>query len=239
MLNPTAMVFLIDVDNTLLDNDRFVADLSDRLDLAFGQTQRQRYWRIYDELRSTLGYADYLGTLQRFRAGVDSVPALLSMSAFLLDYPFVDRLYPQSLAALKHLAQLGTTVILSDGDIVFQPRKIERSGLSAAVAGRVQINVHKERMLAATERRFPAQHYVMIDDKLNLLIAMKRILGDLLTTVWVRQGHYAAAADQAPGAASADLRIDDIGALCRLALADFHAPATNTHALRTAASALA
>ena len=186
------LVFLLDVDNTLLDNDRFVADLGARVEDAFGAAERERYWAIYDALRDELGYADYLGALQKFRAGLDESPDLLLMSAFMLEYPFASRLYPRALDVIAHLRTLGLPVILSDGDVVFQPRKVQRSGLWDAVEGRVLIYVHKERMLDAIQSRFPASHYVMVDDKPQLLAAMKRVLGAKLTTVFVRQGHYAA-----------------------------------------------
>ena len=184
-------VFLLDVDNTLLDNDRFSADLDARLDRDFGPVQRMRYRDIYAALRDELGYADYLGALQAFRAGLDDNADLLEMSAFLLDYPFAERLYPQALETVAHLHALGTPVVLSDGDIVYQPRKIQRSGLWDAVQGRVLVYLHKEWMLDAMQRRFPSRHYVMVDDKPHLLATMKSAMGDRLTTVFVQQGHYA------------------------------------------------
>jgi FMN phosphatase YigB (HAD superfamily) len=222
VLNEDPVVFMLDVDNTLLDNDRFAADLTARLDDDFGKPECERYWSIYAELRDRLGYADYLGALQAFRAGGNDEPALLRMAAFLLDYPFSERLYPRALAALDHLRTIGATAIVSDGDIVFQPRKIQHSGLWDAVDGRVLVTLHKERRLDLVQRRFPASHYVMIDDKPHLLAAMKRVLAGRLTTVFVRQGHYATASaglaiDPAP-----DLTIERIGDLCALALADFH-----------------
>jgi len=187
-------VVLLDVDNTLLDNDRFGADLGDRLADLFGAAERERYWAIFAALRSELGYADYLNALQTFRLAIANDPQLLQMSEFLLEYPFAERLYPRALETIARLSTLGQTVILSDGDIVFQPRKIKRSGLWRAVDGRVIVGVHKERSLDDMRRRFPASHYVMVDDKPQLLVAMKRLLGAQLTTVFVRQGHYAAEA---------------------------------------------
>lgn len=192
MPQPSDPVFLLDVDNTLLDNDRFVADLGARLEQAFGVSERERYWTIYDALRDELGYADYLGAIQKFRAGLDDRPDLLQISAFMLEYPFATRLFPRALDVIKHLRTLGLTAVLSDGDIVFQPRKIQRSGIWDAVEGRVLIYVHKEQMLDSVQRRFPASHYVIVDDKPQLLAAMKRALDKKLTTVFVRQGHYAA-----------------------------------------------
>jgi FMN phosphatase YigB (HAD superfamily) len=184
-------IFLLDVDNTLLDNDRFSADLDARLDRDFGPVQRMRYRDIYAALRDKLGYADYLGALQAFRAGLDDNADLLEMSAYLLEYPFAERLYPQALETIAHLQALGTPVVLSDGDIVYQPRKIQRSGLWDAVQGRVLVYLHKEWMLDAMQRRYPSRHYVMVDDKPHLLATMKSAMGDRLTTVFVQQGHYA------------------------------------------------
>ena len=192
MPEPSELVFLLDVDNTLLDNDRFGADLGTRLEQAFGAAERDRYWTIYGALRDELGYADYLGALQKFRAGLEESPDLLQISAFMLEYPFAGRLYPGALDVIQHLRTLGLLAILSDGDVVFQPRKIQRSGIWDAVEGRVLIYLHKERMLDAMQQRFPASHYVMVDDKPQLLAAMKRVLGAKLSTVFVRQGHYAA-----------------------------------------------
>jgi FMN phosphatase YigB (HAD superfamily) len=191
-----SVVFLLDVDNTLLDNDRVVVDLRSHLEREFGGASANRYWAIFEELRSELGYADYLGALQRYRRDteIDGGPdaqRLLLMSRFLIDYPFAERLYPGALAAVAHLGRFGPTVILSDGDVVFQPRKIQRSGLWDAVDGRVLLYVHKEQMLATVERHYPARHYVMVDDKLRILAAMKATWGERLTTVFPRQGHYA------------------------------------------------
>lgn len=225
MLSPPPLVFLLDVDNTLLDNDRFAADLRARLALDFGSSECERYWAIYRRRRSALGYADYLGALQDFRTRRGDDPELLLIADFLLDYPFADRVYPQVPAVIAHLHTLGLPVVLSDGDIVFQPRKIRRSGLRAAVEERVMVCVHKERELAAMQRRFPASHYVMVDDKPRLLAAMKRVLGDRLTTVFVRQGHYALAASGTLGEPAPDLGIGRIEELLGFDLAAFRAPA--------------
>jgi FMN phosphatase YigB (HAD superfamily) len=188
-------VFLLDVDNTLLDNDRFAADLRARLTYEFGQAECDRYWSLYEQLRDTVGYADYLGALQHFRLANDARPGLLVMSAWLLNYPFENLLFPNVLQTIKQLNALGRAAILSDGDIVYQPHKIESAGLYGAVEGHVLIFVHKELSLDAMQARLPASHYVMVDDKPNLLAAMKRTLGDRLSTVFVRQGHYAEKAD--------------------------------------------
>lgn len=192
MSQPVPLVFLFDVDNTLLDNDAVQSDLSVHLEREFGGEHRDRYWSIFEALRAQLGYADYLGALQRYRLENLDDPQLLLISSFLIDYPFASRLYPQALEVLAHCRRFGPTVILSDGDVVFQPRKVRRSGLWDAVEGRVLIYLHKERMLDAVKRRYPASRYVMVDDKLRILGAMKAIWGARLTTVFVRQGHYAA-----------------------------------------------
>ncbi|MHB1871659.1 MAG: HAD family hydrolase [Steroidobacteraceae bacterium] len=211
---PEDIVFLLDCDNTLLDNDRVQSDLRTHLAREFGPESRDRYWEIFEDLRAELGYADYLGALQRYRLGALSDPRLLQMSTFLVDYPFADRLYPGALAAIAHLRAQGLTVILTDGDVVFQPRKIQRSGLWDAVEGRVMITIHKEQMLDDVERRYPAHHYVMVDDKLRILAAMKRILGRRLTTIFPRQGHYALDPHNLSMYPPADLAIEAIADLC-------------------------
>ncbi len=191
MAPPAPLVFLFDVDNTLLDNDAVQDDLSAHLEREFGRSRRDRYWTIFESLRAELGYADYLGALQRYRLENLEEPQLLTMSSFLVDYPFATRLYPEALAVLAHCRRFGPTVILSDGDVVFQPLKVRRSGLWDAVEGRVLIYLHKERMLDAVARRYPARRYLMVDDKLRILSAMKSAWGEALTTVFPRQGHYA------------------------------------------------
>ena len=214
------VVFLLDVDNTLLDNDRIVADLREHLVREFGATSADRYWVEFERLRSELGYADYLGALQRYRADVEargpSAHRLLSMSSFLVDYPFAERLYPHALDVVAHLGGHGPTVILSDGDVVFQPRKIERSGLRAAVADRVLVFIHKEQMLDVVAHHFPARRYVMVDDKLRVLSAMKRILRERLVTVFPRQGHYAHDPGNLARYPAADVSVERIGDLLEL-----------------------
>lgn len=188
---PDDVVFLIDCDNTLLDNDGLEADLRDRFTRDFGTAGWDRYRAIFVALRAEVGYSDYLGALQRYRHEAVSDTRLLPMGSFLLDYPFASRLYPGALDVLQHLGGLGTTAILSDGDVVLQPRKIERSGLWAAVGGRVLISIHKEQLLDDVAARYPARHYVVVDDKLRLLTAIKQIWRERVTTVFPRQGHYA------------------------------------------------
>jgi FMN phosphatase YigB (HAD superfamily) len=210
---PGDVVFLLDCDNTLLDNDVVEEDLREHLAHEFGSACRDRYWRIFEQLRGELGYADYLGALQRYRLGDMNDVRLLLMSSFLVDYPFANRLYPGALDVIRHLRYRGLTVILSDGDVVFQPRKIQRSGLWAAVEGRVLIYIHKERMLDAVAERFPARHYVMIDDKLRILAMIKKIWRDRVTTVFPRQGHYALDPDNIAAYPAADLTVERIGDL--------------------------
>jgi FMN phosphatase YigB (HAD superfamily) len=224
MLTGADVVFLLDVDNTLLDNDRFAADLGDRLEQAFGAAERARYWAIFGRMREQQGLADYLGSLQAFRTGLDDHPELLAMSEFLLEYPFAARLFPRALEAVAHLSTFGRPVVLSDGDIVFQPRKIQRSGIWHAVEGRVMIYLHKERVLDHMQQRYPAGHYVMVDDKPNLLAAMKSTLGDKLTTVFVRQGHYALAPESNSVEPAPDLTIERIEDLIDRNLTDFQEP---------------
>ncbi len=185
------VVFLFDVDNTLVDNDRVQADLKEHLAQTYGPATRDRYWDILEELRHELGYVDYLGALERYRVEALHRPEVLRMSSWLVDYPFADRLYPGAMDTVKHVQQWGTPVILSDGDAVFQPRKVERSGLWRAFDGRVLIYIHKEEELDDVVRLYPADHYVMIDDKLRILSAVKKIWGERVTTVFPKQGHYA------------------------------------------------
>jgi FMN phosphatase YigB (HAD superfamily) len=213
-----AVVFLLDVDNTLLDNDRVAGDLRRYLTREVGAERQERYWAIFEELRAELGYADYLGALQRYRVENPREPHLLAVSSFLVNYPFANRLYPASLDVLEHLAQWGPTVILSDGDVVFQPRKIECSGLFDAVERNVLIYIHKEQELEDVERRYPAERYVLVDDKLRILTAVKRSWGERVRTVFVRQGHYARAPEVAR-CPPADVTIERIGNLLEYDLA--------------------
>ncbi|MDY0745822.1 HAD family hydrolase [Paucibacter sp. R3-3] len=210
------LVFLVDVDNTLLDNDRIIADLHDHLTREFGAASSERYWTLFEKLRVELGYADYLGALQLYRKEVEGDGAeaqlrLLQTSSFLLDYPFADRVYPGAVEALASMGQLGPTVILSDGDAVFQPRKVQRSGLWDAVQGRVMIYVHKELMLDEIRRIHPARHYVLVDDKPRILGAFKAAWGDGVTTVFPRQGHYASDAAEVARFPEPDVTVAHIG----------------------------
>ena len=216
MANTEDLTFLIDVDNTLLDNDAVIADMRRYMTDRFGLACERRYWEIFEQLRAELGYADYLGALQRYRIEMPREPYIVGVGLYLLRYPFQDRLFPGALDLLATLGRRGTVVILSDGDVVFQPRKVERSGLWDAVEGRALIYIHKEDMLEDVEARYPARRYVMIDDKLRILTAMKRVWGERLTTVFVRQGHYAhdpALTGRYPAADVTVERIADVAAV--------------------------
>jgi len=207
------VVFLLDVDNTLLDNDRVVADLMRHLERDVGADQQKRYWGYFEELRGELGYADYLGALQRYRINYPRDFRILAASRFLLDYPFANRLFPNSLDVIEYLRKVGRTVILSDGDVVFQPLKVERSGLYDAVDGEVLIYIHKEQELDDVAMRYPAAHYIMVDDKVRILTALKQAWGARVTTVFPRQGHYAADAAEVAKYPPADITIARIGEL--------------------------
>jgi FMN phosphatase YigB (HAD superfamily) len=209
-------VFLFDVDNTLLDNDGVTADLDGYLAKEFGAAARVRYWQIFETLRRELGYADYLGALERYRLEELHDPRLLRMSSWLVDYPFSQRLFPGALDVAQRFAQWGPTVILSDGDAVFQPRKVERSGLWKAFEGRVLIYVHKEAELEDVERLYPAKRYVLVDDKLRILTEIKKVWGDRVTTVFPRQGHYATDKKILSSYPPADIQVDHIGDLLML-----------------------
>jgi polyphosphate glucokinase len=225
MTEPADVVFLLDVDNTLLDNDRVNDDLQRYLTKTFGDEYGRRYWTIFEQQRKELGYADYLGTLQRYRLENPSDPNFLHVSFYLLKYSFANRLYAGSLDVIEHLGKWGPTVILSDGDVIFQPRKVQRSGLYEAVDGRVLICIHKEQQLADIEQRYPARHYVLIDDKLRILTAFKKAWGGRLTTVFPRQGHYALDLEIIAANPAADITVERIGELVKYNMADMLAAA--------------
>src|SRR5215468_4185805 len=224
--SPGRVVFLFDVDNTLLDNDRVAADLQRHLASEIGVDGAQEYWQIFEQLRTELGYADYLGALQRYRSKHPRAQQLLCMSNFLINYPFAERLFPDALKVIEHVQQWGPAVILSDGDVVFQPLKISRSGLNNAVSGRVLIYVHKEQELDDVERCYPSGHYVLVDDKLRILAAVKKFWGSRVTTVFVRQGHYAADPKILAGYPAADVSIERIGDLLQYHLPELLNPKT-------------
>jgi hypothetical protein len=213
MTEPQDIVFLFDVDNTLLDNDKIQLDLRNHLETNYGVKARDRYWELFEELRSELGYTDYLGALERYRVEELHNPRVLRIANWLVDYPFADRLYPGAFDAVRHARQWGSTVILSDGDAVFQPRKVERSGLWREFDDQVLIYIHKEQELEDVERWFPANHYVLIDDKMHILAAVKTIWGNRVTTVFARQGHYALDPNETALQPPPDFTIERIGDL--------------------------
>jgi hypothetical protein len=221
MITPEQTVFLVDVDDTLLDNGHIQVDLKRHLEREFGAASRDRYWAILEQLFNDLGYRDYLGALQRFRVEHPKDIHLLSMSSYLVDYPFANRLYPGSLDVLERFRGWARTVIFSDGDVVFQPRKVERSGISETVEGHVLIYIHKEDELDDVEQRYPAGHYVLVDDKPRILAAVKKVWGDRVTTVLPRQGQFAHAADAASYRPAADLTVERIGDLLAYDFTDF------------------
>jgi len=216
-----SVVFLFDVDNTLLDNDRVIGDLRRHLEREVGQEHSEHYWEIFEQLRTEIGYADYLGALQRYRIEHPSDPKLLTVSYFLVNYPFANRLYPNSLDVIEHCRQWGRVVILSDGDVVFQPRKVERSGIFEAVEGNVLIYIHKELELDDVVRRYPAEHYVIVDDKLRILAQIKKAWAARVTTVFPRQGHYALDPEILAQYPPADISIERIGDLIEYDLPSF------------------
>jgi FMN phosphatase YigB (HAD superfamily) len=221
MTEETDIVFLFDVDNTLLNNDQVQSDLLDHLLTNFGIEARDRYWQLFEDLRTELGYADYLGALERYRAETLHDPRVLRVATWLADYPFRERLYPGALQAVRHARRFGPTVILSDGDAVFQPLKVERSGLWRAFEDRVLIYIHKEEELADVEHWYPARHYVLVDDKVRILAAVKRVWGNRVTTVFPRQGRYAADVAAVAAYPPADITIERIGDLPQHDLAEF------------------
>jgi FMN phosphatase YigB (HAD superfamily) len=224
MTRPHPIVFLVDVDNTLVDNDGIQQDLKDHLEQTYGVAARDRYWRILEDLMVELGYRDYIGALQNFRVEHPREIELLAMSSYLMDYPFAERVYPNALEVLKHLRSLAPTVILSDGDVVFQPRKVEHAGLGKVADGNVLIYIHKEEALEDVEQRFPAEHYVLVDDKLRILDAVKQVWGDRVTTVFPRQGQYAHDAKALSALPPADMTIERIGDLLDFDLARLSRP---------------
>ena len=215
------IVFLLDVDNTLLDNDRVTADLRRHLAKYFSAEQQGRYWALFEILRTELGYADYLGALQRYRIENPHDPNILQFSNYLVDYPFANRLYPGALDVIELFNSWGQAVVLSDGDVVFQPRKVQRSGIYDALDGRVLIYVHKELELADVEKRFPADHYVLVDDKIRILTAIKKVWGAKITTVFPRQGHYALDQKSVAQYPPADLTVERVGELAQFSLDRF------------------
>jgi len=213
MTEPSPVVILVDIDNTLLDNDRIQEDFKRRIEREMGTAARDRYWTIVERLFTDLGYRDYIGALQEFRVGQPQDMRLFAFSRYVVDYPFADVLYPRALDVLKHLRGWGPTVVVSDGDAVFQPRKAERSGIAEAADGQVLIYIHKELELDDIAKCFPAEHYVFVDDKLRILSAVKKIWGSRVTTVFPRQGMYAFDPQVLKTYPPADVTMEKIGDL--------------------------
>ena len=209
------VALLIDVDDTLFDNDAFERDVQTWLDREIGPGSADQYQRAFEAQRDARDYADFLGAVQRAWEASGRDPRWLRAGDFLLDYPFHDRLYPQALEALEHLAQVGTAWLITDGDGVMQPRKLRRAGLWDAVQGRVRIYVHKEQQLSDIQRTCGARHYVMVDDKPRILDAMKRGWRERVTTLQPLQGHYALAEADATPRLPPDLTVARIGLLAR------------------------
>jgi FMN phosphatase YigB (HAD superfamily) len=220
MKENASIVFLVDVDNTLMNNDRIQDDLKRHIERKFGAECRDRFWAIQERLFEELGYRDYLGALQRFRVENPYEPHLVTAATFLVDYPFANRLYPGALDVLERFCTWGRTVILTDGDVVFQPRKVERSGIFEAVDGHVLIYIHKEESLEDVVRRYPAEHYVMVDDKLRILTAIKQYWGDRVTTVFPRQGQFAHDQRVLASYPPPDVTVDRIDSLLELDISD-------------------
>jgi FMN phosphatase YigB (HAD superfamily) len=239
MKKASPIVFLVDVDNTLLDNDRVKADLKKHIEREFGPECRDRFWTIHEQLFNELGYYDYLGAFQRFRIEHPYDPHLVTAANFLVDYPFANRLYPGALDVLERFREWGPTVIVSDGDMVFQPRKIQRSGIFEAVAGHVLIYIHKEKALADIANRYPAEHYVLVDDKLRIPTAFKKAWGERVTTVFPRQGEFALDPIARATYPPADVTVECISDLLGFDLADLLTAETSgekSAALREAAT---
>ena len=226
MKETAPIVFLVDVDDTLLENGRVQADLKKHIEREFGPQCRDRFWAIHEELFKQLGYADYLGAFQRFRIEHPYEPHLVTAANFLVDYPFANRLYPGSLDVLEHFRELGPTVIVTDGDMVFQPRKVQRSGIFETVEGHVLIYIHKEQALKDIEHRYPAEHYVLVDDKLRILTAFKQAWGQRVTTVFPRQGEFALNPAALASYPPADVTVEHISDLLAYDLPDLLYAAT-------------
>jgi hypothetical protein len=208
------LVFLLDVDNTLLDNDRAKEDMAARVEDLVGAERAARWWELYEQVRQETDVVDYPRTLTRYRAVFPDEPRFPHLADFILGLPYAGYVYPGALETLTYLRTLGTTVIVSDGDAVYQAAKIARAGLAAAVDDHVLIFLHKEGRIEDVRQRYPAEHYLLIDDKLRILARLKGILGDLVTTLHVAQGHYASSERGIYPAA--DLEVPSIAAVRQL-----------------------
>ncbi len=210
-------VFLLDCDNTLLDNDALKADLDVRLRAFLGESLVERFWVVYEGVRGLRGTVDFPLTFERFREDLPDGATLERVRSIIMDYPFAEHVYPATLSTLRYLRRIGLPAIVSDGDSVYQPRKIERSKLADAVEGRVLVYVHKEEHLDEILARWPSDLYVMVDDKARILSATKERFPDRFVTVHVRQGHYGT--DPERFAVPPDVSIEHIGDLRDISLA--------------------
>ena len=214
------IIFLVDVDDTLLNGDCIQTDFKQHMEREFGIQCRDRYWVIQEELFNELGYRDYLEALQRFRLEYPYEPHLVTAANFFVDYPFANRLYPGALNVLEHFRKWSKTVILTDGDMVLQPRKIQQSGIFEMVEGNVLVYVHKEEALEDIKRRYPAEHYVLVDDKLRILTAFKKAWANHVTTVFPKQGEFALDPQVLSSYPAADIAVDQISDLLSYSLSD-------------------
>ncbi|WP_158744178.1 HAD family hydrolase [Acidisphaera sp. L21] len=207
------LVFLVDVDNTLLDNDQFQDALKAHIAKVSGPAARDRYWEIQEHLFHSLGYRDYLGAFQTYRLERPEDVDAIWLSLFVVDFPYATLLYPGALELIAALRKLGRVVALTDGDAVFQPRKLQGAGLIEPLDRHIMICVHKEAEVAEIERRYPAERYVVIDDKIRLLTAFKKVWGNKVMTVFPRQGQFGLDTKVIAANPPADIDVDRIAQL--------------------------
>lgn len=222
------LVVLCDVDNTLLNDNRIVSDLCDFLLDKLGEQGAKQYWTHFEALSQSLGYADYLGALQRARDEHPHEMHFIAITNFLLTYPFSERLFPRALDVIDHVACWALPVIVSDGDVVLQPIKLHRAGLARKVQDRVLVYIHKEKELDDIMQRYPATHYVFVEDNLSILSSVKREWGQRVTTIHIRpHGHPP---DEGRTALQPDITLNDIGDMLRINEADLRG---SSHATST------
>ncbi len=216
MTAPLRLTIFVDVDNTLIDNDAAKEEMDRRLVSVVGPEEAKRFWAVYEEVRREFGVVDIPRALARFEAtselDEENLGRRVALAEVFMDFPFREYLFPDALATLGHLRLLGRLALLSDGDEVFQPVKIARSGLADAVDGYVLVYPHKEAHHGELEAIFPADHYILVDDKLEVIGRFREQFTSPLTTVFVRQGKYATAAGPPPWP-GADIVVERIGDL--------------------------
>jgi hypothetical protein len=212
MVRPPRLTFFLDVDNTLLDNDAAKREMDHRMDLLIGEEGSNRFWEIYEEIRTEQTVVDIPRTLARLSAEGEDPEIRFLLADLFMRFPFANYVYPASSATIAYLRTLGTVAILSDGDAIYQTAKIFRSGLSAAVDGYAHVYAHKEEHLDELMGAFPADHYVLVDDKPGVIERVSARLTAPLTTIFVRQGRYADTAGPGP-LASAGMTVESIGDL--------------------------